>query len=824
MTVSWFLEAIEIEGFRGVNNEGDPLVLKFPSDKVSSVSAPNGVGKTSIFDALEFAIRGRVKKLDDLPSAEDGGSYYINRFHSQQAAVVSLTVSPVAGGSAVKIVVTRDSKGRRVVKGPAGVDANALLRSLDRDFVLLDYATLQSFMDYKPLDRGRAFAGLLGLARYSECRQSLQALTNTLAFNNHVDLPGLTKASSLATQHIKKHEAAAAKGFRELTGEAISDQADEMEARAKALSSLAQIPVLAGECSGKEFATIDVEKCVASIRSAEGGSDKDRLSQLLKKKSELEALLADGLTENDYSSLIGASAVRDGALSKTAGKKLHDLHVLAREIVSQPEWADERVCPTCDHIGDDVLLTSLDAKLTHYLQVTEATSAITTIWTSKNWSGVVALEKHARSPEEPSQFADADRHIETKSLTEDQVKSLWSWRTTLLSRVNTEIAADNVERLELEKKLPPSLVAVTTLVEAARRLQSSWSELEAAQATLNSLRAKIAQASSVKSFLDLVSERFANAEATASTRRLSAVEPLCQVFFDAIMHQPVKPALLKPKGSEELSLSLAQFWTLTDVSARALLSESFRNAFAVSVYLAAASLYGGAPRFVVLDDITSSFDAGHQFHLMELVRTKFARPGNINGPQVILLSHDTLLEKLFNRNVTQGGWSHQRIEGTARTAVLPQSNAVNRVRDRTIDFLNAGRVDDAAPRVRQYLEYTVLEIIGRLKIPVPIDFALDDQKKQPQAAIDAVDAAIKLHTAAGDLILDATQRANLSTLVASITGNFLAHYATGSTQSFSASALLGIMAAIDDYAECFRFEHPAGSGRRQYYRTLSSKL
>jgi hypothetical protein len=35
-----------------------------------------------------------------------------------------------------------------------------------------------------------------------------------------------------------------------------------------------------------------------------------------------------------------------------------------------------------------------------------------------------------------------------------------------------------------------------------------------------------------------------------------------------------------------------------------------------------ASLYGGALRFVVLDDVTSSFDAGHQHHLVEVIRAR----------------------------------------------------------------------------------------------------------------------------------------------------------------------------------------------------------
>lgn len=70
--IGWFLEQLEIEGFRGVNNQGAPLVLKFKPDAVSSISAPNGVGKSSIFDALTFALRKSIPKLENLAAAEKG--------------------------------------------------------------------------------------------------------------------------------------------------------------------------------------------------------------------------------------------------------------------------------------------------------------------------------------------------------------------------------------------------------------------------------------------------------------------------------------------------------------------------------------------------------------------------------------------------------------------------------------------------------------------------------------------------------------------------------------------------------------------------------
>jgi hypothetical protein len=393
---------------------------------------------------------------------------------------------------------------------------------------------------------------------------------------------------------------------------------------------------------------------------------------------------------------------------------------------------------------------------------------------------------------------------------------------TVRARAADEMAALATEREALERELPPSHVAVTTAVEAARRLQKSWGELAAASAKAQAEAIREDRVARVKLFLDGASSIFADAESDMAEKRLQHVLPLCQEIFAEIMFSPIIPSLNKPAGSEELAIRLAEFWSQKNVSAQALLSESYRNAFAVSVYLAAASLYGGPPRFIVLDDVTSSFDAGHQHHLVEVIRTRFALPRKADGPQVILLSHDTLLEKLFNKHSGTTEWTHQRLEGTARTAVLLQSGAVNKVRDATIDLLNSGRVDDAAPRIRQYLEYTLHDVIDKCRIPVPMDLAFGDDKRTPGEYLNAIQAAVDLYKAAGRLILEPAQEADLGMASTTIVSNFLSHWSTGQTSAFSAPALLGVMRAIADFQECFKYEPSPGSSQR-YYRSLGSK-
>jgi hypothetical protein len=78
----FFITKLKVEGFRGINSEADPLNLKFKPDTVNSVFAVNGIGKSSPFDALCYAIHGDIPKLEALQSQEKPQDYYGNRFHS----------------------------------------------------------------------------------------------------------------------------------------------------------------------------------------------------------------------------------------------------------------------------------------------------------------------------------------------------------------------------------------------------------------------------------------------------------------------------------------------------------------------------------------------------------------------------------------------------------------------------------------------------------------------------------------------------------------------------------------------------------------------
>src|ERR1700730_387497 len=144
----YYLTELSIEGFRGINNEGDPLKIRLQPDAVNSIHVPNGLGKTSVFEAIHYAIFDEVPRLTVLQQAEHPSEYINNRFHSAGLATISLTFRADDPSPNVEVVVQRTKVGTRTVTSPTGhPDPDGFLRSLREDFVLVDYAKFAKFID-----------------------------------------------------------------------------------------------------------------------------------------------------------------------------------------------------------------------------------------------------------------------------------------------------------------------------------------------------------------------------------------------------------------------------------------------------------------------------------------------------------------------------------------------------------------------------------------------------------------------------------------------------------------------------------------------------
>lgn len=827
----YFLAGIEIEGFRGINNDGEPLELKFKTDQVNSIFAANGLGKSSIFEALCYALQDGIPKLDNLPDTEQANQYYCNRFHSTGQAVITLRLQPDDGAAELQIRVMRSRNGRRTVDSPTGhADPHKVLASLAGEMTLLDHATFIRFIEDTPLERGRSFSALLGLAKLSEFRQVLQTLSNKRTLTADFDIQTIKNNVEAALLQVRQHEAAIRSAYRNLLGVDVSEPIDATVVAGKICESLTAVPLLSGFCHGKELKDIAFAEIEEAIANAEGGERRIRYATVLKWISELELLTANEVERAELAEQREMVATRDAALRQTRGPLFQKLYAAAHAIFELDEWENDCVCPTCDHEHQVSIADRIDERLGQFAQVVETQDLIRQKWPHLTWpKRLQAIENHEALAitSDDRKFAQFDSTFRTG---EPSSQTLTDAQTALdgleAKRVESILALTN-EKTVLEAELPPSLVTLAKQVEYAKQLQNSIKARELQQIAHSNAKSRLDIRQSWESFIVYASKAFADAEVALSTAQATAIESQYRAYYDRIAGNPqIVPALKKSATTEELHLRLEKFYSLENVSAATLLPESCRNALAISIFLSTALRSAAPARFIVLDDVTSSFDAGHQWQFMELLRTEISNNANPNGPQVILLSHDGLLEKYFDTMASNAVWNHQRLQGLPPLGTLTSSRqSRNRLRDNATRFLNGGQTRDAEPLVRQYLEFRLLEVIRAVGVPVPLDFSIRDDRKMVRNCLDVIEAAVTLHQQAGRLVLSATQLADLQNVhIPAIVSNWLAHYPTSVGASLTPYVYLGVLDSIDRIADCFRYQCVCGgTPQPRYYKNLSEK-
>ena len=826
----YFLGNLTIEGFRGINNDGDPLVLKFKADAVNSIHAPNGVGKSSIFEAVHFAIYGNVPRLKSLQDAEQGDSYIVNKFHPGQQATIDLLFRSDDGSPDIAIRVTRGANSARAVSSPSGhPQPEDFLASLQEDFVLVDYGRFAKLIDISALERGRSFASLVGLSRYSRLRQAFEGAKRTQNMNGDLGLSALdteVKTSERALSAIERRIIAAHDAVAGAGGAAIDKLVDLKTAVTSALSAIALLKPLVGDGSVMD---LDFEAAEKAVEKEEGGEARKKLDGLTTAVTSLSTVaLADGDIA-DLDRLIGLAKTRDEAINRVGAHELHALLKDALAFVGGSDWHDPKRCPICEAQGEEPLKPKLEARIAEYDAAAElGAELVKEVTTSVGIAKVRQLEDTAAMG-----IGTADRlHVafdlavkkgEVTTADLEKLKArldeLEKHRAKTLERVQQEVSA-------LQAELPPSLVQVTRTLSLAKQFRDAVVEFETAAPPLTVKQAKLALLNRWKTFIAKAAQTFADAETALANKRITEIQTTCQDLFGRLVRggPDVRPTLTRAQNSENVDLKLADFFGLSDLSARALLSESYRNAVAAAIFLSAAMKHSCVPRFMVLDDVTSSFDAGHQFALMDALRTQLRHGAVPDGLQFVILSHDTSLEKYFDKLNGTTDWHHQKLQGMPpKGRLMVSAQEADRLKAQAQQHLNAGQVDIGGPFLRQYLEYKLGQIISKLEIPVPPDYATRGDKRTLSTYIDAITEAVALYQAAGRCVLSGQQISDLQTHHApSIVGNFVSHYETGAGTPFNAYALLGVLQSIDNLADCFTYADPA-TGQKRYYRRLDRR-
>jgi recombinational DNA repair ATPase RecF len=827
----YFLTRLKVEGFRGVNNQGNPLDIRFKPDAVNSVFAVNGIGKSSIFESLYYVIHGSIPKLDDLKVHERPQEYYCNRFHSGNKAMIEVELEPDDGGSVVSILVERDTAGNRTISSPSGhIDPESFLNTLKEAFALLDYRTFSRFIEESPLERGRTFSALLRLSEYSDYRQALQVVSDTRTTNTDLDMKVLATQIAGTQRTIQQSLVALRTNFEKVMGKPLEDVDKLDQYTSEVLQALGNIELLEEHFDGKRLDDIDFDAIKNAIKTAEGGEKRKELETAIADISALEALGAHNsvMIAEEQKKIKQLVAERDALLAATRGDLFEKLYSAAQDVVESDDWSNDNQCPLCESGLESSISAHIKHQLTQYADTAAKAKELGELWEGSAWRQCLSdheLAKVLGVKVDDRILTRLDTRMKPGEVSEAEAIAAVTRTNELMGVVSDLLEKAQENKASLEAELPASLVQLTEQVEYGRQFKEALDSYKQGQSEEIEQQARLDIRERWKTFVSKASTQFSVAEAALSKGKINDIDTEYKSMYKDIMQVgDVVPDLQRADDKEDLNVELSDFHGQHKLSARALLSESYRNALAISVFLAAAMKHSGAPRFIVLDDVTSSFDAGHQFSLMELIRTKLQQPQNVDGLQFIILSHDVLLEKYFDTNGGTTDWYHNKLQGCPPMGdILHQAQGADRLKTRVTTLLSAGQISEAEPIVRQYLEYKLQQIIRKVKIPVPLDFAIKDTNKMVSNCLEAIKEAIDLHQRAGTLVLEAQQVHDvLNSHVPAIVSNWVSHYATGGSSNFSTPVLNGVITSIEAMSECFKYDDTSSSPIvRRWYRSLS---
>ncbi len=142
------------------------------------------------------------------------------------------------------------------------------------------------------------------------------------------------------------------------------------------------------------------------------------------------------------------------------------------------------------------------------------------------------------------------------------------------------------------------------------------------------------------------------------------------------------------------------------------LSESHLNSLGICLFLASAKLFNSASRFFVLDDIVTSFDLGHRRRLLRLIKEQFG------DWQIILLTHERFWFEMIQKELSQSGWLFKEVEWDADNGIQLSPS----VGDLKALIEEKRKKHDVSNDIRKLLEASLKEICHALEVKVAFRF------------------------------------------------------------------------------------------------------
>jgi hypothetical protein len=679
------IRRLKAEGFRGIRRS-EPLEF---TDRCKSmiIFGENGYGKSSFVDAIECFLGNRIGHLER--ESVGRAAYRHRALPGDAVATVEVEFSDNRYSSAL----TMDSN-RSIRQGNTTPEFHDFLARSQCERVILRQRELANFVDKTKREKLEDIAPLLGLECVDDLRNQLRTASRELAEDVH-------------SVEAKLEERR--KSLRALLGQE-SVEIGDLQAWARQEAKKLGIDEKMVGCA-------DLKTALAGVAaSAQTGERESRLQAIQDAQVRCDALGRVEVNVDqlpDFQAAFNSLAADREALHRLALRQLYDA---GARVIAQGIWTED-TCPLCLQSVDD--LTVLAKDLVRRLEEAAGVEQRRAEIEQKRRVALARIEALAGTAlgaaemklEHPaiSRVSSAARELRARcdSLRQIVGTSLSPGATLALDKDalvesldrSRQAGLDAIQALAVESEaLKPSEEERARLEAFGQltALASDWERLEA-------LLAEYGVVSRQSSSLQRILQAFEDLERHLMSDILSRISATVTAFYkslhpgedydDVVLH-----FLPDDRGVE---FSLVAYGEHVSPP-RLVLSESHLNSLGICLFLAAAREFNRVNRFLVLDDIVNSFDAGHRGQLAELLVRE------LSDFQLVVLTHDPIWFDMLRRIAPAAEWEFRKIVGWSYYQGVEMELSPRDQLARVDRAITTGEESWAGNLLRQHME-------GRLK-------------------------------------------------------------------------------------------------------------
>lgn len=636
------------------------------------ITGPNGTGKTSFFDALQWALLGTIERLESLRSRRNA-EHIVNQYRLGSKAWVEVDLS-LSSGESVTIRRSGDQGGntlelRRQGEQPLfGPEAESTLRkillpysdqSLESALTtsgLMQQDVMRRVLEAKPADRYRHMSTVLGLGALEDFEEAARSVAKQASDREKIARSERTTlAESLQEAMIRSEAAKARLATRPQVAAVRGETLKTLRSLPSGLTLREPVLALHGP-EDAQFAATEYGRTIEAFESAQF---------LLDEASHLQAGLGERPTPEQLAALrdeLARAQSAKEAAEATRGIAQTQLNAARRVAADMAKLAALAVpllsdqCPVC---GQGIDHDYVEGKLRERSEETE-----TILQLEREF--VERANDFARSAESAAAAAEQLASAEQTAKRWEKVKHAEAVAADAVKRALEESAVVQFDGVDYTQFVAISSAVLQYFVRARRALhdlldvferQTGQGETDRADAEVRSLEValeaserRLAAESARARRLQRLAEVTTGARVEVTESRLRSIQPLVANIFQRLDPHPAFKTV-----DFELSTYYRRGTTsplvidhVENVSADPLLifSTSQANIVALSYFIAMSlSLEQRGLPFLLLDDPVQSMDDVNVLGFADLCRhLRLQR-------QLIISTHERRFARLLERKL-----------------------------------------------------------------------------------------------------------------------------------------------------------------------------